>query len=586
MNKQSIMNVIQAITMLFWGTFLNGGDSYYVPYLVITVLGFVCFVQNGKEIRGQKVKPLSLGAGLFSLMVLAANYVMISGDHLPSVASVAFRQIYKLFLMVVLGAGGYFAAWNILYFFEGRIENCSWKKNTNRDFPPIIFWVSFVSVSVLYTAVMLICKYPGNLSYDSMRQIEQLITGNYSNHHPFYHTVIIKLFLTIGFAIFGDINAAVAVYHVFQILFMAMCFSMVAFTMYEMGISFKWVVITVLWYMLMPFHIMYSLTMWKDVMFGGFVLLFLVSVFRMIRKARYKPLNYMMFVISGLGMCLFRSNGFFVYVITFIAFFALFGKKEKKICAMFIGIIAATFAMKHFVLSSMGVKQPDVVEALSIPIQQIARVIKDHNDFTEEQRDILSKIVDMEAISEAYLPYISDPVKALVRKTGNQQYIIDEPFVYIKLYINIGLKHPLSYVRAWIDGTRGYWNGGYSYWRWIDGIQENEYGIERTVRWEKANRFLDVYLWLFENSRFLQLFLCIGFYVWVDLFFSFICIVRKDWIGLFMTIPILAVVVSLLVSTPVYSEFRYVYAVFCSLPFVIFAVLFRSAGRHAPDQAE
>jgi hypothetical protein len=33
------------------------------------------------------------------------------------------------------------------------------------------------------------------------------------------------------------------------------------------------------------------------------------------------------------------------------------------------------------------------------------------------------------------------------------------------------------------------------------------------------------------------------------------------------------IVLSLLVATPVYSEFRYMYAVFCALPFILAVVL-------------
>lgn len=53
----------------------------------------------------------------------------------------------------------------------------------------------------------------------------------------------------------------------------------------------------------------------------------------------------------------------------------------------------------------------------------------------------------------------------------------------------------------------------------------------------------------------------------------FIAIVRKDKIGVMLTIPNIMVVFSLLVATPVYSEFRYDYAVFCTLPIVLALVL-------------
>lgn len=386
----------------------------------------------------------------------------------------------------------------------------------------------------------------------------------------------VKLFITLGLKIFGNMNAAVALYHVFQILFMAMCFSMIMLTLYEMNIQPGWIIVTTIWYALMPFHIMYSFTMWKDIMFGGFVLLFLVFVFRILKEiGQNKIFNYIMFLISGLGVCLFRSNGFFAFVIIFFAFLMLFQKREKNICIMFVTVIIVSFLMKHLALSNLGISQPDAVEALSIPVQQIARVIVDHNDFTGEQREKLSEIVNIEAVPEKYLPYISDPIKGLVREKGNQQYILDNKFTYIRLYIEVGLKHPWTYIKAWIDETKGFWNAGYSYWRWSDNVQDNIYDIKRVVNSESMNRYFNEYLWLFENNGFLQIFLCIGFYVWIDLLLCFISIVRKDKAGLFMTIPVLAIIFSLLISTPVYSEFRYAYAVFCSLPFIIFTVFYK-----------
>ncbi len=512
-------------------------------------------------------------------MVLAANYSMFSDDNLPDYMGMTFRQVYITYLIISTGAGGYFAAWNILCCFKDKFKYFSWERRKKNAFRPIIiFFASFLIISILYIILLFTCKYPGNLSYDSIFQIRQLMTGSYSNHHPFYHTITIKLFITLGLKIFSDMNKAVALYHVFQILFMSMCFSMVMLTLYEMDIQMGWIIVTTIWYALMPFHIMYSFTMWKDVMFGGFVLLFLVFIFRILKKTgQNKVFNYIMFLISGLGVCLFRSNGFFAFVIIFLVFLMLFQKKERNICIMFVTVIAASFLMKHIALSNLGVSQPDIVEALSIPIQQIARVVVEYNDFTGEQRDKLSEVIDIEAIPEKYLPYISDPIKSLIREKGNQQYIPNNKFTYLKLYIQTGLRHPWTYIKAWIDETKGFWNAGYSYWKWSDAVQENEYGISRIINSESMNRYFNEYLWLFQNNHFLQLFLCIGFYVWVDLFLCFISVVKRNKTSFFMTIPILAIISSLLISTPVYAEFRYAYAVFCSLPFVIFTVFYKDS---------
>lgn len=560
---------MQIFTMLFWILFLIDADSYYAPYLVTTILAFVCFYHNC-EIPSEKEKKhvfIKVSASIFSFMVILAEYQIwfMREDSKYTI----FRWIDTIVLFILLAIGGFWTAYHILYCFAGKLENVYLKKISYKISPKAIFMLSFLIISVLNCIILYTCRYPGALSGDSITQLYQVMTNTYSNHHPFYHTMLIKIFVTIGLKLFGDINAAVALYSTVQILFMAICFATVIYTLYEMNISARIIIAITAGYMLMPFHITYSFTMWKDVWFGGGITLFTVYTYRCLKKIGKNQLyNQVMLLVSGISVCLFRSNGLFVFVFTFLAFLFLFAKREKKIGVTFVAIIVVSFIMKHITLSALEVVQPDTIEFLSIPVQQISRVAVEYNDFTEEQRKLLEQVIDVEAISEAYLPYLSDPIKDLVRQKGNQQLIIDNKGAFVKLYIQVGLKHPITYIKAWVNQTRGFWNSGYYYWRWEDGVNPNPYGIERTVYSEWILAGFQGYLKIFSTNRFLQLFLCIGFYVWIDLFLCFISIIRGDKVGLFLTIPIIAIIASLVISTPVFAEFRYAYGVFCSLPFV------------------
>ena len=70
-----------------------------------------------------------------------------------------------------------------------------------------------------------------------------------------------------------------------------------------------------------------------------------------------------------------------------------------------------------------------------------------------------------------------------------------------------------------------------------------------------------------------MLFLCIGLYVWIDWLLFYLAAVRRDRIAVVMTLPVIALVFTLQISTPVFSEFRYVYSVFCLMPFLLPAVV-------------
>ena len=67
------------------------------------------------------------------------------------------------------------------------------------------------------------------------------------------------MFVRTGLALFGTMNAAVALYVVVQILFMAITFAFTVYNLAKMRLPLSALVISTVWYAVMPFHIMFSL---------------------------------------------------------------------------------------------------------------------------------------------------------------------------------------------------------------------------------------------------------------------------------------------------------------------------------------
>ena len=431
-----------------------------------------------------------------------------------------------------------------------------------------VFLFTFFFIFIINSAILFLCKYPGFLTMDSVLQVKQTIDGVYTNSHPFYHTLLLKLFLSIGLALFGNMNAAVATYMVFQICFMALSFALAVMTMKEIGAP-KWLVIAlVAFFALMPYHVAYSITLWKDVIFGGFVLLYTVFLFRILKEVGNSKWNMLGLVLSGLGFCLFRSNGWFAFVGVTLLFLLLFKGQYKKLAIAMAAIIVVSFILKHPVLKMLDVAQPDMTESLSIPIQQVARDVVENKDFTEEQYLLLNQLADVERIPETYLWYISDPMKELMREKGYQQAFADHKADYIKLYFSRLFKHPWTYVKAWVDQTKGYWNSSYPYWIWCLYTDGQDIGIYSTVHSGGMNKAVNSYLSHFSKYQVLKPFFSIGFFVWCILLCLYASIIKKDKVSALMTIPVLMIILSLLVATPVFSEFRYAYSVFCTMPVI------------------
>ena len=80
---------------------------------------------------------------------------------------------------------------------------------------------------------------------------------------------------------------------------------------------------------------------------------------------------------------------------------------------------------------------------------------------------------------------------------------------------------------------------------------------------------MDEYLWLFYNNRILQVFCAIGLFVWIVIIAFARCTAVSNRTGMIAIVPILAILLSLVISSPVYAEFRYMYALFCALPILL-----------------
>ena len=557
------------VCVCYWCLFTAWSDSYMVPYLLTALLGVWAWTKRDRSAlpaRRERIGARVCGAVL-SLAVALANYSLFFGS-----GGSTFQKLHTCLKLVLVLAGGFLLFREIFLAVGAYVGRQTKPVSTMRV--PGGKWILFggwALLLVIYGIVFYTSMYPGNTSIDSSWQIEQIMTGVYSNHHPYYHTQLIRLCMMIGMKLSGgDMNCAVACYSLFSMALLSLCFAYVAYTAYQITRSKGLVFVTLAWYALMPFHIAYSVTMWKDVPFGAAVTFFVVAIYRYLAFGAEKKLwDAVVAAVAAVGICLLRSNGWMVFAATVVLFGILFGKKHWKFLLIFIAILGGTYILKHPVLEKLNVVQPDTIEALSIPTQQISRVIKVGNELTSEQRALLENVVDVSKIPEYYCHGISDPIKNLVRERGNQSYLIDHKGDFLKLYVQLGMKYPLSYLFGWVDQTMGYWNGGYDYWRWHLETQGNAYGIVRHTGSETVKHLVEEYFSFFETSPLLQAFLSIGLHSWLAFAGAYGAWVKRDRRALLVAAVPILVVLSLLAATPVYAEFRYAYSLFCSMPFLL-----------------
>lgn len=559
-NKKLLLTAIEAILLYYWCIFLVKADSYYSPYFVLAIVAVIhrtVWISKNIKLSKQNKILLTIFSIVLSLTVVLANY---------SLFHTIVSHAYRLIAIIEVFLGGFVVFREcIIALSEFNVKNNEViLRNKNLFFLSLWLIIIFVDLFIFYTA-----QYPGIFTPDSIGQVRQILTGVYTNHHPFYHTMIIKIFIDIGLNVFNDINVGVALYSIFSIFVLATCIIYIVKTIYTITKNLNLTLIVYICYLVYPVNIKYSFYMGKDVFFGVAISVFVVTIYKILNNIGNYKVNLLITFLSSLGVCLLRSNGLFVYVFSFIVFFILFFKKYKFINLIMVITILLSIILKYPVLSSLNVKQPDTIESLSIPAQQIARVIKDEKELTSDQKELLNKVIDIDKISDYYVSFFSDPIKDLVREKGNQDYLKEHSKEYLNLYIQLGLKYPQKYIEAWVDQTRGYWNSGYAFWRWADGVTNNDLGVYQTVNSKFFDSVLTLYLMEWQGSPIFTFFLSIGFMVWLLVMFVYKSVIYKRKDLFFILVPPLLVIATLLIATPLYAEFRYAYAVSVTLPFII-----------------
>lgn len=567
------MRVIQVCAILYWYYILSKTNAIPEAYLLVAAAGLACSVWrwNRKPEKGnQKESVLGmLCSGILSFAVILANYTLFPLDYNGILGTTV-----KLCSFAGMFFGGYWAFHGIFCWICWKEHNISRVKRKNEKWDWLVLLGAWGCIWGVYLFFLYGVFYPGLGSVDSANQLEQIFSGNYSNHHPFYHTQIIRLCLEAN----QNINKGVEIYSLLSSGWLSFSFAYVVYTAYQYTGRKAVCAGILLWYAFTPFHIMYSVTMWKDIPFAAAVTLFITMVFRYLKRiGKYKWVNFVLCGLSAAGVCLLRSNGFLAMLAAWVVLLFLTRKENFRLSVMLAAVLSVCFILKYPVLNAIGVEQPDPVESLSIPLQQISRAVADGAELTAEERELLEQVVDVDKLSETYAMWISDFTKNLVRERGNQAYYTEHKMEFLKLYVRLGLRYPLSYIYGWVEQTKGYWNGGYEYWRWvtedIDFIRDNQFGLTR-----KVGNGLAVWLISFGvrilKMPIIRIFLCIGVYTWMIVLCMYAAYVRRDRRAWFTAVLPAMIIGTLLVATPVFAEFRYAYGVIASMPMVATACFY------------
>ena len=197
----------------------------------------------------------------------------------------------------------------------------------------------------------------------------------------------------------------------------------------------------------------------KDAWFAGFLLLFLVELYRILTVQNWSSAEKWqhrgMFLLSVLGIFFFRQEG--VYLIILTSLVMLIATRKRFFLRLAVLAFAGFYLYTQVLLPACSVKASNPREIFSIPFQQTARYLRDAgDDVTPEEKEAISAILDYDNLPERYNPNLSDPVKA----TYNTDAGTDELLAYFEAWFQMLLRHPDIYVQATMNNLYGYFYPG------------------------------------------------------------------------------------------------------------------------------
>ena len=374
---------------------------------------------------------------------------------------------------------------------ERVVLQCIWiKKNfkgNNRSF--LLFWFGLI---VIWIPVFL-AVYPGIYSYDASLQILE-IYGKWglSSHHPVIHTLFLNGCLSLGDFLFNNYNTGIVIYSIIQGSIIAAAFANVCNKMVEYHVNRLIVVGTFVWFAFNPINQIFAFLTTKDVLFTAFFVWCIVLTVEMTIDEQFfkKKKKVVEFFVSAVFMILFRNQGKYIFIFFVMVDVICFKETCKKFLLLSILIIATTQIITGPVSTLAGVQEGSVREALSVPLQQLARVYNMRPDYyTEKDLILLHGLIPKEGW-ESYEPEIADPVKG----GFNNEFWSKNKLELGKLWIRTGIDNFMTYVESFLYGAYGYWYVDSSprvqAYIWFDGFfMEPEYNILNISRNSKLENY-------------------------------------------------------------------------------------------------
>lgn len=558
---------------VYWGWRYFG---YNIESLLI--LGVTIWLLNrfiSAEDKRMKILAM-IGGALMAMAIVYGAYAHYRNDIFGDVWQ-NLQQVGMILSILSLTMSVFREVLALLGTAERWISQRGEVKREERH-PVKFFLLMWGSIFATYIPLFL-AMWPGNFIYDAQYQMQNVVEGYYTTHHPLIHTLLMGYAYLFGRSL-GDVSFGYQFYTIIQMLILTSSFAYALLYFYRKRVRTGFIVISWCFFALFPMHALFSISSTKDVLCAAFFLYFLVFLARLIvDKEKMSPVSYIGMVCSGVLVTLFRDNVSYVILVTgiFLVIFRKGWKEKGKMALLVLTVLLLSNIINKGLIDFTNAKLKDTYqESLSVPLQSMARVAAYRKDeLAPALYDEICLYIPEDEIP-LYNPYNSDPIK----NDANESLLRTNFFNFLKLWVKVGIQFPDEYFESIVTNTMGYWyplhQGIYvsadiglyhtliygceeqiekrSYCKWAEKIYNDLF-------WTLDYHYTPVLGYLFRNAP----------YVWFVIVYFLWCIYKKDKEKIVLGLFPLVYLASCMLGPM--AALRYIYSLIVCVPFLSYTAI-------------
>lgn len=315
--------------------------------------------------------------------------------------------------------------------------------------------LTFFFLLVCWLPVFL-AVYPGFFVYDAQDEWLQVASRTFNTHHPLVHVLLLGGIVCAVHKYTDSYNLGIACYTLLQMAVVSGGFTYLLSFMRKRKVSKAIRIVSLFYFAFFPVIVMFTLCSAKDTFFTVALLFLLLALLGMGSETEAffaSRARQLFFVLSAVAMMLFRKNGVYAFAVMLPVLLFCHRAHLKRLCVLLAAIFLSYFLINGGLAAALHAESGENQELLTVPIQQLARTYKFNREvFAPEDVAALHEVLPEEALA-LYNPKLSDPVKV---RFQNEAFAADR-LKYVRLWLRIGLKKPLSYINAWLVNSYGFW---------------------------------------------------------------------------------------------------------------------------------